>query len=63
MKYIIEVFLAIVSFGLSKLVFWVANPDDPEGTNLLVVAFLAAIIFAVFLLAYSLIAKKFRRTN
>jgi hypothetical protein len=41
----LNILLIVVSFGLSRLTFYLVN--DPEGPNLLIVSILAVVIFAV----------------
>ncbi len=59
MKTIPLVVLGILSLVLSRSVFFLIN--DPEGPNLLVVAVLAAIIFAVSVAVYTGV-RRFRRS-
>ena len=54
------ILLAIASLGLSRIVFLFIN--DPEGPNLLIVAVLAAIIFAVTLALYAIV-RRIRRSS
>jgi hypothetical protein len=55
-KYILNILLVVVSFGLSRFAFYLVN--DPEGPNLLIVTALAIVIFAVLRLGVKLIFKK-----
>ena len=58
MKYAIWIGLIIVSLALSKLLLWLVNPNDPEGSNLLVTTVAAAIVFIPASLVYLLVTKK-----
>lgn len=58
MKYAIVLLLAIVSLVVSRLLLWLVNPNDPEGSNLLVTIVAAAVVFVPLLLVYLLITKK-----
>lgn len=48
--------LLIISFTISRLVFFLI--DDPEGPNLLIVTVLALLIFVPLALLYLLVTKK-----
>lgn len=63
MKYLILLILAILSFAISKLILSLANPNDPEGTNLLITSGLAMVVFVPLLLLYLLISKKHKTKN
>jgi hypothetical protein len=58
MKYVTLLILAVVSFASSRLLLWLVNPNDPEGTNLLVTTVVALVIFVPLFLAYKQIMKK-----
>ncbi len=63
MKYITLFILAIISFAISRLILLLTNPNDPEGTNLLITSGLAMLIFAFLLLAYLFVLKKHKAEN
>ncbi|AGL62175.1 exported protein of unknown function [Candidatus Saccharimonas aalborgensis] len=58
MKYVTLLILVIVSFATSRLVLWLANPNDPEGTNLLVTTVVAIVVFVPLLFVYLRISKR-----
>ena len=58
MKYAIWIVLIIMSLALSKLLLWLVNPNDPEGSNLLVTTVAGAIVFIPLSLVYLLVTRK-----
>jgi hypothetical protein len=63
MKYAIWLAQIVVSFAASRLVLWLVNPDDPEGTNLLITTILAAVIFIPLFSMYLFATKKHKAKN
>lgn len=60
MKYFAVLALAIASFAISKVILFLVSPNDPEGTNLLIVAVVAAIVFVPLALGAHVIAGRRR---
>ncbi|MFZ1382321.1 MAG: hypothetical protein WAS54_05975 [Scrofimicrobium sp.] len=52
--------LVALSSAVARLLLWAINPNDPEGTNLLVTAFATATVFTPLALAYVLISRRRR---
>ena len=63
MKYVALLILVAISFATSRLLLWLVNPDDPEGTNLLVTSVVAIIVFVPLWLVYRLALKKHKTNN
>lgn len=49
--------LAITAFVIARVLLWLVNPNDPEGTNLLVTTVVAAVVFGFLLLVYRAVRK------
>ncbi|MCH3973483.1 MAG: hypothetical protein LKG16_06865 [Bifidobacterium subtile] len=58
LKYVALLAIAAASFASSRLLLWLVNPNDPEGTNLLVTAALAIVVFVPLSLTYLHFAKR-----
>lgn len=57
MKYVFLIILIFLSFVTSRLLLWIINPDDPEGTNLLVTTVVAGGVFLAFWLVRIVVSK------
>lgn len=60
MKFVTIALLGTTSLVVSRLLLLLVNPHDPEGTNLLVVIGMAAIVFVVLSSLFKLTTKKNR---
>ena len=63
MRYVTIVILLVLSSVVSRFLLWVVNPNDPEGTNLLVTTVTTGVIFAPMLLIYLVVLSKRKTKN
>ena len=58
MKYITLLIAAIISFVASKFMLSFINPNDPEGTNLLITTIVAIFVSVLLLSVYLFVSKR-----